>query len=137
MIKSSLVWRVLWFVTSLPVPPAWGGSGRRHNNPGHYLRLFDIPELCPHLSFVIPWTTTSADSAPAANLMANDSPAATATTGEVLLFQYQQLSIRQKCRPTADLLSLGCFFIFLFCLVTQKNRINTLRLINNGKMYCA
>jgi hypothetical protein len=33
-----------------------GAAPARKHDPGHYLRLFDIPEVCPHLSFVMPWT---------------------------------------------------------------------------------
>jgi hypothetical protein len=50
-IRSSLVVSLLHLLAA---------STRKHN-PGHYLRLFDVPELCPHLSFVIPWQVGRAE----------------------------------------------------------------------------
>jgi len=68
--------------------PAWWGwllmaclvhvaAPARKHNPGHYLRLFDIPELCPHLSFVMPWTLQQGEK-------------------EVVFFRQGSLSIREQ-----------------------------------------
>jgi hypothetical protein len=63
-----------WLLACLGLQVA--APARKHN-PGHYLRLFDIPEVCPHLSFVMPWTLEQ-------------------EAKEVVLFQIGLLSIREQ-----------------------------------------
>jgi hypothetical protein len=63
-----------WLLACLALRVA--APARKHN-PGHYLRLFDIPEVCPHLSFVMPWTLEQ-------------------EAKEVVLFQIGSLSIREQ-----------------------------------------
>ena len=78
---------LLWlFFILMSISPAAAGSAR-HHNPGHYLRLFDIPELCPHLSFVMPWTV-------ATTAAAGDDWQGNRVGEEVLLLAYGPLTIR-------------------------------------------
>jgi hypothetical protein len=68
--RTGFAWLLACLVLQVAAP------ARKHN-PGHYLRLFDIPEVCPHLSFVMPWTLEQ-------------------EVKEVVLFQIGKLSIREQ-----------------------------------------
>ena len=52
---AGLAWQWELLATILPLVVVVVTVPARRHNPGHYLRLFDLPELCPHLSFVVPW----------------------------------------------------------------------------------